>query len=195
MNRTTLIVLGLLLPPFLGWALASAIVRDPAEPNVEIFTEMSESYAAESQAANTVLGGNRVQLLPPEGTIYRGQLAEGVAWDEGERLSYLAGVDDPKELAGPQPTEASVARGEKGYAKYCQSCHGDKGQGNPALNAAGFPAPPNIVGGRATTLSEGELFAIVVKGQGKMQPMAERIPPRDLWAIVHHLRSMQGKGE
>lgn len=199
MNQGAKILLALAVPVVLGWGLVELLQRDVSKPNREIATEMYYSFAAESQTDNDVLKGGHSQLAPPEGTLYHGQLAPGMGWDENDKVDYLQRGALAKDFSPPPVGDeaaqaAQAALGAKRFAKYCEGCHGAAGLGNAPLLAAGFPMPPNVVAGRAASLSDGELFEIIYFGQNKMQPQGGRVPANDIWAIIQHLRQLQGKG-
>lgn len=175
--------------PLLVWALVWAISRDFSKPNAEIFTEMAHSFAAETLDQSTVLPGGIVQQPPPEGSIYRGQ--GHFPFAPGPEEATRAGA----EWQMPEPLRvdaALAARGARVFRNACTTCHGDRGQGNDMLAAAGFPKPPSLTADRAKSLSDGQLYHIIVHGQGAMAPHATHVSPADRWAVVEHLRTLQG---
>ncbi|MFN9327552.1 MAG: c-type cytochrome, partial [Flavobacteriales bacterium] len=62
-------------------------------------------------------------------------------------------------------TEATVEQGKVIYTKFCQHCHGVKGEGDGAVvNNGGYPPPPSYTG-PLKDLPEGKIFHIQVYGK------------------------------
>lgn len=95
------------------------------------------------------------------------------------------------------PSEAVLAQGAALYAQRCAACHGANGLGNGRL-AAGMAA----YGRRPSDLtdavwqhgsSDGEIFSVIRDGLGEdsqMPSYGKLLSDADIWAIVHHLRSL-----
>ena len=96
---------------------------DPTQRNLEIFTEMVYSKAAESFSENGVLPGGITQQPLVAGVVPRGELPlrYGPGTEEARRMG--------RELANPlDPAEGShLDRGRELYGIYCTLCHGPGG--------------------------------------------------------------------
>lgn len=189
MTSRVMLWLALIAIPLLAWGVVAAISRDFTKPNAELFSEMAHSVAAETNDASEVLPGGMVQQPPPEGSIYRGQ--HPFPFGPGPEEAARAG----REWLMPSDANANLLalqRGARAFRNACSSCHGDRGQGNDALAAAGFPKPPSLTAERAKSLPDGQLYHIIVHGQGAMAPHATHASPADRWPLVLYLRSLQG---
>lgn len=105
---------------------------------------------------------------PPTGSVARG---------EGARLAALA-------PPGPAVDAPLLARGAERYAISCTPCHGARGAGDGAVVARGFPRPPSIAGAEAAR----SMDAIATNFAGA-HPFADRIGPRDRWAIARFVEA------
>jgi mono/diheme cytochrome c family protein len=108
----------------------------------------------------------------------------------------LTGLSEDSQPVESMPVEINqelLVRGRERYMIYCVPCHGPKGDGSGNAVVIGkFPKPPALVGGNE--LSDGQIFNIITKGQGKMFPYGYRVKAPDRWAVVAYLRAMQAKG-
>ena len=55
----------------------------------------------------------------------------------------------------------------------------------------GFPAPPSYHTDRLRDAPDSHFYDVITNGYGVMYPYAERIAPRDRWAIVAYIRALQ----
>ena len=87
-------------------------------------------------------------------------------------------------------TESLIAHGNKVYQAQCALCHGAKGlgDGTPGL----VPPPRNLVEGKWTQGGSSKaLFLTLQKGiEGSSMVSFKHLPKRDLWALVHYIRSL-----
>lgn len=90
-------------------------------------------------------------------------------------------------------TEASAKSGQAIFAKYCAFCHGTDARGNGPLAPKGTH-PPDLTDGQWTHGStDGEIFTVIQRGAGASSPMksfAGKLSDRDIWHVVHYLRSL-----
>jgi len=91
------------------------------------------------------------------------------------------------------PTAASIADGEKLYAKYCAACHGDTGKGDGTMGEDMDPKPSNLVDADWKHGStDGEIFVVIrdgVKGTG-MKSFAKKLTAHQIWNVVNYVRSI-----
>ncbi len=84
-----------------------------------------------------------------------------------------------------------AARGDTLYQTFCATCHGQAGKGDGPVGRR-LGAPP-VVSDRAKAYSDGYLYSIVRYGRGLMPRYGDKIwEPLDRWAVVNHLRRLQG---
>ncbi len=91
------------------------------------------------------------------------------------------------------PSELA-ARGDTLYQVFCATCHGQTGKGDGPVGRR-LGAPP-VVSDRARAYSDGYLYSIVRYGRGLMPRYGDKVyDPLDRWAIVNHIRRLQGGAE
>ena len=56
------------------------------------------------------------------------------------------------------------------------------------------PPPPSFHQERIRQMPDGQLFATISRGVRTMPSYAAQIPTNDRWAIVNHVRAIQGQG-
>jgi mono/diheme cytochrome c family protein len=122
---------------------------------------------------------------PPAHTVARGAPAP----DDG----VASGQKDGVPLAEiPVPlTRNLLERGRVEFNAFCASCRGEDGYGRGIVVRRGFPAPPSYYEPWLLKAPAGHLFGVITHGIGRMYPLADRIGPRDRWAIVAYLRALQ----
>jgi mono/diheme cytochrome c family protein len=109
-----------------------------------------------------------------EGTVAQGDL---------ERLREIA---EP-----PDVSAALLQRGQERYDIACSVCHGLTGAGDGIVVAHGFPRPRAFDDPRLLKASARELVDAIGQGSGLMYSFADRVEPRDRWAIVAYIRALQ----
>lgn len=96
-------------------------------------------------------------------------------------------------LANPVPvTEASIARGEELYLRFCAPCHGPNGAGVTGyIITAGYPPFP-LISDRVQGFTDGYIYGMIRMGRGLMPAYGHRISHFDRWNVVNYLRVLQG---
>jgi mono/diheme cytochrome c family protein len=111
---------------------------------------------------------------PPEGTVAR----DDPAWQS-------ALVDRPP------MTAALLARGRQRYGIYCAVCHDLSGYGRGIVPSRGFPYPPSYHIDRLRNAPSSHFVDVITYGHGAMYSYADRVSPRDRWAIAAYIRALQ----
>ncbi|BCM83790.1 c-type cytochrome [Methylobacterium indicum] len=111
---------------------------------------------------------------PPEGTVQQGALADDAA------------LDDP-----PAVDAALLQRGRERYEAICTPCHGLTGHGDGMIVARGFPNPPSYHEDRLRAAPARYFVDVITNGYGVMYRYANRVAPRDRWAIAAYIRALQ----
>lgn len=110
-------------------------------------------------------------LVPPEGTVSRGALGRAV------------------ELAiRPAADAALLARGADRFAIFCVPCHGLRGGGDGRVPS--IPTPPDL---RTSRRDAAAIVRVITEGFGAMPAFANRLPPRDRWAVAAHIERLRGE--
>ena len=176
----------------LSCALALVLLRATLRPdyqrrNLRVFTEMRDSLAQESFGASAFLPGGTTQQPLVAGVVIAGETP--FRYGSGTEEAQRAGRDLASPLA---PDDAAArARGATLYASFCVACHGADGGGRGPVVERGMLPPPSLLGARARTLPDGEIFHIITRGQGNMAPHAAQLTPTERWQVITHLLSMQ----
>ncbi len=111
---------------------------------------------------------------PPEGAVARGDLAR-----------------EADATRKPKVDAALLARGRERYEIFCTPCHDRTGQGNGLVVQRGMPRPPSYHDERLRTAPDQHFYDVISDGYGAMYSYADRIAPRDRWAIVAYIRALQ----
>ena len=151
--------------------------------------------------------------LPAEGSVpfasgnYPAQVGD-VGLGQHEPIAYdvppftavdmARGVDAiASRLVNPVPAdEASIARGELLYNRYCAICHGANGNGaeSPIIEKLAVMAAYNLATGNAATLyNDGYIYGMIRVGRGLMPQYGHQIPHFDRWHVVNYLRQLQAR--
>jgi mono/diheme cytochrome c family protein len=105
---------------------------------------------------------------------------------------------DPKLAARKNPvaaTAASITSGRALYNKNCRHCHGLRGRGDGPL-APKDPKPSNLTDDKWDHgATDGEMFAVIWNGApaqaSEMKGMKGTLTEKNVWEIVHYLRSIR----
>jgi len=169
--------------------LLVAACEQPGRPNLEFVPEMVDSIPYEPLAANPITRDGRTFQAAPAGVVARS--GAPFEYDPGPKEAERAA----RELTSPLPAPApdAVARGQEVFTRICATCHGSKGQGDGPIIPR-FPAPPPLDAPHARALADGQLFHILMRGQGLMPSHAAQVAPADRWPVVAFVRSLQQAG-
>ena len=119
------------------------------------------------------------------GVVPQGELNEDELLSTGRINGQLADVF-------PFPvTRQVLERGQERFNIYCSPCHGRTGYGDGMVVRRGFRQPPSYHIDRLRRAPAGHFFDVITHGFGSMYDYADRIEPRDRWAIVAYIRALQ----
>jgi mono/diheme cytochrome c family protein len=94
--------------------------------------------------------------------------------------------------AKPPPLSlALLERGQQRFDIYCAPCHSPLGDGHGRVVERGFPAPPSYYSKALRTASFQHFYDVITHGYGIMYSYADRVAPRDRWAIAGYIRTLQ----
>ena len=88
---------------------------------------------------------------------------------------------------------ASLAAGEKVYAKRCLACHGKSGNGDGPDAADLGIHPAKLSDPTTRQQTDGELFWKITVGKKPMPGYASRLSPTDRWNVINYLRTLGGR--
>jgi mono/diheme cytochrome c family protein len=106
----------------------------------------------------------------------------------------MTGVDENgKSYQGfPLPvTKDLIALGQQRYNIYCAPCHGATAEGDGQIIAFGFAKPPDLLGDDIQGSPNGDIFAAIANGFGKMYPYGYKINYTERWAIISYIRALE----
>ena len=96
-----------------------------------------------------------------------------------------------EEAQAPPLTLALIERGQERYRIYCTPCHSELGDGHGMIVQRGFPAPPSFHIDRLRAAPPQYFYDVITNGHGVMYSFADRVEPRDRWAIAAYIRALE----
>jgi mono/diheme cytochrome c family protein len=93
-------------------------------------------------------------------------------------------------------TAETVEQGKVIYVKFCQHCHGEKGEGDGGVVKNGnYPQPPSYTG-PLKDLPEGKIFHSLVYGKNiAMGSHASQLNKEERWLVTHYVKYLQNGGQ
>jgi len=129
---------------------------------------------------------NQPKRLPYE--VYPGQ-KPGVA--RAAPPAHIVARDEGPAPSPPAVTPALLARGQQRFNIYCAPCHDRAGYGDGMIVQRGFPHPPSYHSERLRDAPNQHFYDVITNGYGAMFSYANRVAPKDRWAIVAYIRALQ----
>jgi mono/diheme cytochrome c family protein len=83
-----------------------------------------------------------------------------------------------------------VQAGAAMFGTSCKTCHGSKGEGNPAIAKVLKTELQNLGGDEAQGLSDEEIKTIITAGKGKMKPV-KTVSGKQLDDVIAFVRSLK----
>ncbi len=122
-------------------------------------------------------------------TIARGDLRDG----DSEFYTGKGGTDskDDIDVFPITVTRELIDRGHQRFDVYCSPCHGRLGNGLGMIVRRGLKRPPSYHIERLRTAPVGHFYDVITNGYGSMYNYAAQITPRDRWAIISYIRTLQ----
>lgn len=212
-------ILGISFFAIAGMFTLNSCKSDPNSPGLEYMPDMYRSSAIEPYVDyghirgrdNDSIAHMQSALTPPYGTTpwygtdeslikvmlpYKHAAPTGAdkthaLW--GDRQSDL-GRDAAKNDVNPIPySDAAFAEGKDLYTKFCQHCHGEKGDGQGKIVRNGkLLGVPDY---KTNKISEGEIFYSVTYGKGVMGQHKSILDKRERWLITMYVKGLQNGGK
>jgi len=136
--------------------------------------DMDHQPRYDSYERSGLFADGKAMQAPPDGAVARD--------DEISRLDLET---------RPTMSLALLARGRERYRIYCAPCHDATGYGNGRVPSRGFPHPPSFHMARLRQASSRYIVDVITHGHGVMYSYADRILPRDRWAIAAYVKALQ----
>jgi mono/diheme cytochrome c family protein len=107
-------------------------------------------------------------------------------------VGTMAREDDAREATNrPALTDALLSRGRERFDIYCSPCHDRAGNGNGIIVQRGMPRPSSFHSQALRAADDQHFYDVTSNGYGAMYAFADRVRPRDRWAIVAYIRALQ----
>lgn len=98
---------------------------------------------------------------------------------------------ESKTPEAPPLTLPLLQRGQERYRIYCAPCHSELGDGRGIVVQRGFPAPATFHSDRLRRAPPSYFVGVIAQGYGIMYSFAERVQPKDRWAIAAYIKALQ----
>lgn len=170
--------------------------RRATKPPLEVFPDMDRQakYLPELQSA-FFANGMADRPLPP-GTVPRGRTAKAnPRFLRANDFLYRGKTPDGKFARGFPPelviNMRFIKRGQNRYNIYCAPCHGPLGDGKGITHYYGMVTTASYQQERIITMPEGEIYNTITHGKNMMKSYADKLSPRDRWAIIAYVRALE----
>jgi mono/diheme cytochrome c family protein len=120
------------------------------------------------------------------------QLVEGTVPFQPGGKAISSMIDGAKTTTLPFALTPQVMdRGQERFNIYCAPCHGRLGYGDGMVVQRGFLAPPSYHIDRLRQAPVGHFYDVMTNGFGAMPSYADKVAPRDRWAVAAYIRALQ----
>ena len=166
-------------------------------PPLEVFPDMDRQPKFKPQAPSAFFADGRADRPTPAGVVaygrsYSRQDEKFLAADDH---LYRGQAGDGAFARGfPQSVELGAQfldLGRTKYNIYCSVCHGKTGDGNGITKSYGMGATPTFHDERLRGVPEGEIVNGITHGKGNMLSYADKLEPKERWAVVAYVRALQ----
>lgn len=174
---------------------SSCIQENPDSPGWEYMPDMYRSPAPEANGIyiSDATPDSLSNRMPAPGSIPRGWTP--FPYENSVQGDSLAAMFWKSPL---QVTDDVEAKGKFLYDRYCQYCHGDKGDGQgPLIVKEKFPnTPPSYT----TLFNDGKLngghvYHVITYGKGVMGSHATQLDPQERWEVIAYVLRLGAGGE
>jgi mono/diheme cytochrome c family protein len=170
---------------------------ETTRPPLEVFPDMDRQPKYKAQAASAFFADGRADRPTPAGVVAYGR--SYAAKDEkflGADDHLYRGINADASYARgfPQGVELNaqfLQLGQQKYTIYCAPCHGALGDGNGITKQYGMGSTPTYHDDRLRGVPEGEIYHVITAGKGNMLSYADKLEPKERWAVVAYVRALQ----
>jgi len=182
---------------FLMLLVLGSCTTDPNDPGLEFAPQMyvSKPYEPYSQVAGVKNQFNSMGMNlrhPAPNTIARRNF--NTSFEEGEDFMLYnlkpgpEGLEEAQSLTNPLPLNKQILdEGKVLYERYCQACHGAKGDGQGKVGQK-YAGVANYAG---ITKNNGHIFHVITFGKNRMWPHGSQVNPDERWKIVYYVNKLQ----
>jgi mono/diheme cytochrome c family protein len=147
---------------------------------------MLDQHKYEAYEPNSFFDDGQSMRRPPAGTVRR----EAVLGPP-ELVSGRLNGQYVETL--PRPLDAALLeRGQNRFRIFCQTCHGELGDGNSQVaENMKLRKPPSLHEERIRAYPAGRLYRVISEGYGLMPAYDEQLGIDDRWAVVAYVQALQ----
>lgn len=174
--------------------ISSACSRDKSKPGREYMadTDMYRNPKVKTYEASDLFSDGTSARLPEEGTVPRGYTTYNKPNTNEAYFATLEKKGYPS--IAPEKNDANLKEGERLYIRFCNNCHGVKGDGNGNLMEQGkFAGVPSYDSQRLPDITPQSIFHVITHGKGVMGSHAAQIQTEDRWKIVQHVLALRAE--
>lgn len=189
----------------------SSCFKDKNSPGYEYMPDMYRSPAIEAYIdygevrtwiPNDSLKNRLTALRPPDGTIpytgtediwlpYHRKPSKALVEQNGIISRHTSETDYDESVNDLSPIAfnyENVTKGKIYYERFCDHCHGDKGNGEGYFNDALGAQPADLT----KKWEEGKMFYSITYGKGVMGSHASQLTQKERWELIQYLKVLGG---
>ncbi len=170
--------------------LPKKAITEAEQLEFDIIKALSDQPKVNAQSQNQFYADNLPVRPRIAGTVARGEWSANPMILDGTLNGQWAAVIPIK--ITPQFT----LQGEKQYAVFCASCHGEAGAGDGPIalhtsknNDSQSASVPSLIGESRTRQPVGFYFNLITNGGAKMPTFGGKISPKDRCAILSYIKN------
>lgn len=168
-----------------------------------LFPDMDRQNRYEPQGENNYFGNGMDDRLPPVNTVARGNALDRAGVfssdynaDDLKNVPLLTGKTESGEWYSGFPVDVDydlMELGKERYDIFCAVCHGYVGDGAGAVKNFAQPtlASANLLLQIYIDQPDGEIYNTIAYGKNTMMGYADKLNPRERWAVVLYVRALQ----
>lgn len=166
------------------------IVDEEAGEMAQTFNNTEDGHG-EYYNSNPLNPNRMTMRTPPANTVPRSKKGFLPYRLHKDSLALAAAT-----LKSPLPPNSEIVLkdGKELYDRFCEHCHGAKGQGD-GLVAGGeepvFAGIANLTSDNLKTVSEGHIFHVITNGKGLMGAHGSQVSPEERWKIARYVKKLQ----
>src|SRR5882724_941003 len=158
------------------------------KPPLEVFPDMDRQAKYKPQAASPLFSDGRADRPLPTGVVSRDELRDDDHLYRGKDSKGAWATSFP---AAVTVDATLLEHGKDRYSIYCYPCHGALGDGKGIVTEYGWGAPANFHADNFRKMADGEIFNTITNGKNTMFPYADKLTPKDRWAVIAYVRALQ----
>jgi len=131
-------------------------------------------------------------IAGPTPTGVSGRAAQAAQAQSSAPSSWQAPAEASRQVNPVPADQSSLARGKQLYSHECADCHGAAGKGDGPGASDLKATPADLSNPAVQQQTDGTLFWKLSAGKKPMPSFEKKLPEKDRWMIVSHLRTLAG---